>query len=100
MRLLAPRYWGVHLVALALVGAAGWLGFWQLDAWQTRRAAEAVDLTRVPPVPLGEVLGPDDPFPGDRVGQPVEVSGTWLPDETFFVDSGDGMWVVTPLRVA
>jgi surfeit locus 1 family protein len=99
MRLLSPRYWGVHLVALVLVGAAGWLGFWQFDAWQTRRAAEAVDLTRVPPVPLGEVMGPDDPFPGDRAGQPVEVAGTWLSDETFFVDSGDGMWVVTPLRV-
>ena len=99
MRLLSPRYWGVHLVAVLLVGAAAWLGFWQIDAWQTRRAAEAVDLTTVPPVPLAEVMGPDDPFPGDRVGQPVMVAGTWVPEETFFVDSEQGVWVVTPLQV-
>jgi surfeit locus 1 family protein len=99
MRLLSPRYWGVHLVALVLVGAAAWLGLWQIDAWQTRRAAEAVDLTTVPPVPLSKVMGPDDPFPGDRVGQPVKVAGTWMPDETFLVESHEGMWVVTPLLV-
>lgn len=98
--LLAPRFWAAHLVALVLVGSAAWLGFWQLDAWQTRRAAEAVDLARSAPVPLAEVIGPDDPFPGDQVGRPVEVTGTWRPDETFFVDRDDGVWVVTPLTVA
>ena len=35
-------------------------------------------------MPLTDVLGPDDPFPGDQVGQPVTLSGTWLPD-------GDGL---------
>ena len=43
-------------------------GFWQVEAWQERRAAEARDLTQLEPVPLTEVLGPDDPFPGDRSG--------------------------------
>ena len=55
------------------MAAAVLLGFWQLDAWQERRAAEARDLTRAEPVPLAEVMGPDDPFPGDRVGQPVDL---------------------------
>ena len=51
------------------------LGFWQLDAWQTRRADEARDLTRADPVALSSVMGPDDPFPGRSVGQPVTLEG-------------------------
>jgi cytochrome oxidase assembly protein ShyY1 len=103
-RPLAPRYWGAHLLALVLVATAVGLGFWQLDAWQTRRTAEAEDLTRLDPVPLTDVMGPDDPFPGDKVGQPVVVQGTWLPDATFYVsgrehDGHEGYWAVTPLAV-
>ena len=69
---LAPRLWVGHLLALVLVLAAVLLGLWQLDAWQTRRADEARDLTRADPVALSSVMGPDDPFPGRSVGQPVE----------------------------
>lgn len=92
------------LLALVLVGVAGWLGTWQLDAWQARRAAEARDLTRLDPVPLADVMGPDDAFPGADVGRPVDVAGTWKPEGTFFVsgregDGRDGYWVVTPLDV-
>lgn len=102
--LLAPRYWGTHLLAIALVLAAGWLGVWQWHGWQAKRAAEARDLTTAEPLTLATVIGPDDPFPGDQVGQPVTASGTWLPDETFFVsgreyDDRPGYWVVTPLEV-
>jgi len=104
-RLLAPRFWGVHLVAVVLVGTAAWLGFWQVDAWQTRRAAEAVDLAAAVPEPLADVIGADDAFPGDRVGQPVVVAGAWLPDATFSVsgrpgpEGAEGSWLVTPLLV-
>ena len=63
---LAPRLWLGHLLALVLVVAAALLGFWQVEAWQTRRADEARDLTRADPVALSSVMGPDDPFPGDR----------------------------------
>lgn len=102
---LAPRFWGAHLLALVLVGIALGLGLWQLDAWQAHREAKAADLTEAAPVPLAEVLGPDDPFPGDRVGQAVTVAGTWVPDATVYVsgrehDGTDGYWVVTPLTVA
>ena len=83
---LAPRFWGVHLLAVVLATTAGLLGYWQLDAWQERRAAEAVDLTRLAPIPLADALGPDDPFPGDKVGQPVVIEGTWVPEGTVFVD--------------
>jgi cytochrome oxidase assembly protein ShyY1 len=95
---------GAHLLALVAVGSAGWLGYWQYDAWQERRAAESVDLTQDAPEPLADVMGPDDPFPGDQVGQPVTVAGSWVPDGTVFVsgrehEGVDGYWVVTPLAV-
>lgn len=101
---LAPRLWAGHLLALVAVTAAGLLGVWQLDAWQERRDAQAQDLTQVPPVPLNTVLGRDDPFPGDRVGQPVMVSGTWLETATVFVSGREragveGYWMVSPLAV-
>ena len=101
---LTLRMLGAHLLVLVAVAAAGGLGVWQYDAWRQHRAAEAVDLTRLDPVPLSDVMGPDDAFPGDRVGQPVEVTGTWLPESTVFVsgrevDGAEGFWVVTPLAV-
>lgn len=104
LTLLAPRFWATHLLALVLIGAAGGLGVWQYDAWQTRRAAQASDLTRLDPAPLADVIGPDDPFPGDRVGQPVILDGTWVPAGTLYVsgreqDGVEGYWVVTPLAI-
>lgn len=101
---LAPRYWGAHLLALVLVAAAVGLGLWQYGAWQAHREAEATDLADVQPVPLQDVLGPDDPFPGDQVGHPVTIAGTWVPHGTVYVsgrenDGRDGYWVVTPLAV-
>jgi cytochrome oxidase assembly protein ShyY1 len=87
-----------------LLAVAAGLGWWQLGAWQERREAEARDLTRVEPVPLTEVLGPDDGFPGDQVGRPVELEGSWVPAGTVFVsgrehDGDDGLWMVVPLAI-
>jgi len=101
---LAPRFWAGHLLALVLVAATVVLGMWQLDAWQTRRADEARDLTHADPVALTELMGPDDPFPGRSVGQPVELDGSWVPDATVFVsgreqDGREGYWMVTPLAI-
>ncbi|MDN4161184.1 SURF1 family protein [Nocardioides abyssi] len=101
---LHPRYWAGHLLAIVLVLLAGRLGLWQLDSWQAHRDAEAVDHSRTAPEPLVDVMGPDDPFPGEKVGRPVDVSGTWVPSGTVFVegrehDGEEGYWVVTPLEV-
>ena len=75
------------------------LGQWQLDGWKAQRAAEQRDLSARTPVPLLDVIGADDPFPGDEVGRPVAVRGAWVPDSGFLVgprDSGgrDGWWAV------
>jgi surfeit locus 1 family protein len=103
-RPLAPRYWGTHLLALVLVATAAGLGYWQLTAWQAHRDAEATDLTHAAAQPLDDVIGPDDPFPGTKVGQPVSLAGTWVPGGTVYVsgrehDGVDGYWVVTPVAV-
>lgn len=95
---------GAHLLAILAVAVAVSLGLWQYDAWQERRAAEQRDLTDRPPVPLAEVFGPDDPIPGDYVGQPVTATGTWVEDGTVLIsgrehDGVEGYWVVTPLLV-
>jgi cytochrome oxidase assembly protein ShyY1 len=99
LRLVAPTL--LAIVAVAIAAALGW---WQLEAWQERRAAEARDLTQLDPVPLVEVMGPDDPFPGNDVGRPVTIEGEWLPQGLFFVsgrelDGRDGFWPVVPLAV-
>ncbi|QCW49209.1 SURF1 family protein [Nocardioides dongxiaopingii] len=100
--LLTPRMLGAHLLGLVCVLVAGGLGVWQYEAWQQHRENERVDLTQGEPVALADVLGPDDGFPADRIGQPVEIDGTWLPDATVFVgdrrhEGVDGYWVVTPI---
>ncbi len=102
--LLAPRYWGYHLVVVAALVVAGWLGLWQYHGWQERRAAEARDLTEVAPIALADAIGPDDPFPGQYVGQPVTFEGAWVTGATVYVsgrehDGVDGYWVVDPVRI-
>jgi len=90
---LAPRAWGVHLLVLLAVAAAGWLGWWQLGAWQAHRDAARQDLTHQTPIPLARALGPDAPLTGDHLGQPVTVQGTWL-DEQVVVRRPHGYWAV------
>jgi surfeit locus 1 family protein len=102
--LFSPRMVALHLLGLLAVSAAGWLGLWQFDAWQTRREAEAVDLTHVAPRPLDQVMSADAPFPGDAVGQPVEFRGAWVDASTVYISDREhqgqnGYWVVTPLAV-
>ena len=102
--LLAPRYWGVHLLMVLAVAASVALGLWQYDAWGAGRAAEARDLSDAAPRSLDRVMGGDDPFPGEHLGRPVSLQGKWLGDGTLYVadrqlDGKRGYWVVTPVLV-
>lgn len=102
--LLAPRYWGAHLLMAAAVAAATGLGLWQLNVWDAARTAEARDLSNAEALPLAEVMTGDSPFPGRYLGQPVSFTGEWLGAGTLFVADRDlagerGYWVVTPVRV-
>lgn len=94
----------LHVLGVAAVTVAVLLGLWQYSAWEAGRELAARDLADAPAVPLDSVLGPDDPYPGDKVGQPVDLSGTWIPASTVEVtgktlDGQDGRWVVTPVAV-
>jgi cytochrome oxidase assembly protein ShyY1 len=102
--LLAPRYWGAHLLMVAAVAAAVLLGLWQLHVWEAARAHEARDLSNARPLPLADVMIGDSPFNGRYLGQPVSFSGEWLSKGTLYVSNRDldgrrGYWVVTPVLV-
>lgn len=103
LRLLAPRFWGAHVLVIAAVVAAILLGRWQLSVWDAERVAAERDLSDAPAVALDDVFGPDDPFPGEELGKPATLSGEWS-EPTVYVEerqSGDreGFWVVTPVLV-
>jgi surfeit locus 1 family protein len=102
--LLAPRLWGLHLLAAVAATAALLLGLWQYDAWQAHREDQASARTDAAAKPLTSVMSPDDPFPASGLGQPVHLSGRWLPDATVYVDDRPlggrrGVWAVTPVEV-
>ena len=102
--LTSPRMLLLHATGVAAVTVAVLLALWQYDAWQTGRDLAARDLAVARPVPLDRVLGPDDPFPGDQVGRPVELSGVWLPAGALEIadrelDGRSGRWAVTPVAV-
>ena len=103
-RLLAPRLLGLHVLAVLATTAAVLLGIWQYDAWGSRRDDQAASLADAPAKPLASVMSADDPFPGDAVGQPVRLTGRWLPRSTVYVADRDlggrtGVWAVTPVEV-
>jgi cytochrome oxidase assembly protein ShyY1 len=100
--LLSPRLVLLHLFAVVAVSASGLLGWWQLSAWQEQRVDRSLELVDEEPRPLADVLGPDDPYPGEHVGRPVQVAGAWVPESTFYVSdrrrdaeaADDGVWQV------
>lgn len=98
--LVSPRMVLLHVFALVALVGTGWLGAWQVGAWQENREDKALALRDAAALPLDDVLGADDPFPGDSTGQPVSVSGEWLGDETVYVEHGSSSWVVTPVGTA
>ena len=102
--LLTPRYWGAHLLMVAAVVSAILLGIWQLNAWQAGRDADARDLSKAAALPLDEVMTGDDTFPGEYLGQPVDLEGRWMPESTLYVADRAlagrrGYWVMTPVLV-
>lgn len=102
MRVTWRAVW-LGLVALVLMTAMVVLGLWQLGVYDDRQHADSRSQLQRPPVPIGEVIGPDDAFPSDGVARPVTVTGHYLPSEQFEVVGsptlGTDRAVVTPLLV-
>lgn len=76
---LTPRMLGLLVLFLAVAAVCGRLGVWQLDRAVERseqnEAARAAELEASAGVPLADVLGPQQAFPGALVGRKVEVTG-------------------------
>lgn len=102
---LSRGVFGAALLTAILTAIAVGLGIWQLGAWQQERELNSTDRSAMTPVPIAEVMGPDDVFPGDASGRPVTLSGTWVPDSTVLVpdrvrDGVEGWWVATAVAPA
>lgn len=98
------------LVFLLAAGGCGWLGKWQLDRAFARAELaaqqEARELAATGPAGLGEMLEPQESFPGELVGRQVRVTGEFDSGrQTLVADrvgrSGEvGYLVLAPLRVS
>lgn len=90
------------LLCLLVAGVFAWLGQWQLErAIETDPPAPGIT-EKVQP--LSEVLEPGQYLPEPLVGQRVETSGSWVPEDFIVVgsrfnDEIQGYWVTGQLRV-
>lgn len=100
--MLRPWWLGMLGFALIVAGVFAYLGQWQL--------ARSIDLDPVPVGvteqvrPIGEVVAPGEYLAEPLVGQRVEVSGRWMPDDFIVVssrfnDGEEGYWVTGQLRL-
>jgi cytochrome oxidase assembly protein ShyY1 len=104
---LTPRWLVLGAVALGFIVGAILLGRWQWDRTQEILASERAALSQPVAIesvfPAGTPLPPD--VPGEQVGRPVIVSGTYEPAMQVFVVNRElkgqpGVWVVTGVRLA
>jgi len=96
----SPSLWGAHLLLVVVLAATVLLGYWQFHVSRDHRAQQVTQLAHEQPKPLGDVMGNNDPFPGDELGRPVTISGTWVPGATLYVSQpGGGYWVISPIAV-
>lgn len=104
-----PRMIGLLLVFVLAALVCGRLGAWQLDrAYERAELAaqqEAAEAAAAGPSWLGDVLAPQQSFPGELVGREVRVTGEFEPAGALLVpgrvlDGRTGYLVLTPFRVS
>ncbi|MEI8056832.1 MAG: SURF1 family protein [Actinomycetes bacterium] len=94
-QLIKPKWIGLTLAALALMGA-----FAALSVWQWHRA-QADQLAQAPAVPASAVLSSESPLAVADYGAVVEISGVFDAGHQLLVRQSDSSyWVVTPLKPA
>jgi len=92
-----PRWIGALVFALLLAAGFAWLGQWQLErAVESGKAVEAPSETVLP---LADVAGPSSPLRDVAVGQLVEFTGTFVPEDYQLLHDRlnkgrSGWWVV------
>lgn len=104
-----PRLLGILVLLLLAAALCGRLGVWQLDRAYERAALaaqqEAAEAAATGPAALGELLAPQETFPGELVGRQAWVTGTYEAAGQRLVagralDGRTGYLVLTPLRVS
>ncbi|MEU4361832.1 SURF1 family protein [Promicromonospora sp. NPDC023987] len=104
-----PRMIGLLLVFVLAALVCGRLGSWQLDrAYERAELAalqEAAEAAAEGPSWLGDVLAPQESFPGELVGREVRVSGEFEPTGSLVVpgrvlEGRTGYLVLAPFRVS
>lgn len=103
-----PRMIGLLLVFVLAALVCGRLGAWQLDrAYERAELAaqqEAAEAVAAGPSWLGDVLSPQERFPGELVGREVRVAGEFEDSGSLLVpgrvlEGHTGYLVLTPFRV-
>jgi cytochrome oxidase assembly protein ShyY1 len=100
--LLTPKWIGLTLLGVVLIGVFSWLGSWQWDRSRVEPVVDAANPVASDPRLLVSVYAPDQPVPPDVVGAPVTARGTYDAAEQLLVpgrssDGVAGSWVLTPL---
>lgn len=100
---------GLLLVFVLAALVCGRLGAWQLDrAYERAELAaqqEAAEVAAAGPAWLGDVLAPQESFPGELVGREVRVTGEFEPTGSLLVpgralEGHTGYLVLAPFRVS
>ena len=101
--LLTPRWLAFHLLVIVAIVVMVNLGFWQLRRLDERQAFndEVAAAIEMPPEPIGELVTLSRMSTGIE-WRPIEVTGTYQPDEQFVVVNRSqggvaGDLVVTPM---
>ena len=101
---LQPRWLAWHLLLVVVLVSFGWLGHWQLGAFEHKADRGASPADR-PSVPLDSLSRPGGRLDAAAVGRSVHVTGSYVADRTLLVPGrteprGDrtGYLVVTPFR--
>lgn len=101
---LKPRWLGLLVLALAVIGLFWRLGLWQLHVAQDKGSGQSTVAANPgkPPVAIDTLLHPHEDFPGDLSGRVVTMTGSYAADGQVLVagrrlDGVDGYWVLTPL---
>ncbi|PRX99447.1 cytochrome oxidase assembly protein ShyY1 [Allonocardiopsis opalescens] len=105
--LLNRRMVGFHLLVLVLIPAFIWLGFWQYGRFEARLAyVERVEANMAAPaLDVSELSAPGEPVPDPLRWHRVSATGRYDQARELYVrnrsvDSGPGMFVITPLVTA
>src|SRR5690606_1900413 len=101
--MLRPRWIGLLALCLVVAGVFSWLLQWQLTRALTTSPVAEGQTEQV--VPLDDVVAPRGVLDGPFVGQRVDVTGAWDPDDFLVVtdrmnDGVEGYWVTGRLETS